>query len=343
LLGGLPDEVRVVAAFAAAFAVTLALTPVMVRLAIATGFLDHPAGYKQHGRSTPYLGGVAVLTGFIAAAAVFGDAFSSYLPIVATAVGLAIVGTLDDRVGMMVSPRLAAHVAAAVVLWSAGLGWDILPGDAADFALTVIWVVALINAFNLMDNFDGATGTVAAVCAAGIAALAAVKGDVMLAAFTLSLAGACTGFLPHNLARPSRIFLGDGGSTPIGFVIAATIIAIPDGTLDWITLLASAPLAGIPIFDTALVVVSRHRRGARILAGARDHVTHRLATMLRSPRRVALVLGLAQACLCLIAIELHEQGRTAALVGGFGLLAFGIAMLVVIESRPVPKLLERTS
>jgi UDP-GlcNAc:undecaprenyl-phosphate/decaprenyl-phosphate GlcNAc-1-phosphate transferase len=343
LVEGLPDEVRVAAAFAAALAVTFALTPVMVRVAIATGFLDHPEGYKQHGRSTPYLGGIAVLAGFIGAAALFGDGFTTYLPIVACAVGLAIVGTVDDRVGLMVTPRLAAHVAAAVVLWSTGLGWDLLPGDAADFALTLVWVVALINAFNLMDNFDGAAGTVAAVCAAGTGALAAIQGDVVLAAFTLALAGACAGFLPHNLARPARIFLGDGGSTPVGFVVAATIIAIPDGALDWATLLASAPLAGIPIFDTALVVVSRRRRGAKVLAGARDHLTHRLAAVLRSPRRVALVLGTAQGLLCLIAIQLHDLGQTAALVGALLLLAAAAVVLIVLESGPLPKLLERMS
>jgi UDP-GlcNAc:undecaprenyl-phosphate GlcNAc-1-phosphate transferase len=331
------------AAFAAAFTLTLAVTPVMRRVAIATGFLDHPEGYKQHDHSTAYLGGIAVLAGFIIGAALFGDGLSEYLAVMGCAVGLAVVGTVDDRVRLMVSPRLAAHVTAALVLWFAGLGWDLFPGEAADLALTLVWVVALINAFNLMDNFDGAAGTVGAVCAAGTAALAAIHGDAVLAAFALSLAGACAGFLPHNLARPSRIFLGDGGSTPIGFIVAAAIIAIPDGALDWTTLLASAPLAGIPIFDTALVVVSRRKRGARILSGARDHLTHRLAKPLGSPRRVALALGAAQAVLCLISIVLHDLGQTAALIGGLLLLAAGAVMLFALESRPLPKLLERMS
>ena len=344
MLEGLPDEVRLPAAFAVALALAFATTPLARRVALATGFLDHPVGYKQHGRSTPYLGGTAVLFGFLVAAALFGDALSTYLTVVACAVGLAIVGTLDDRLGLMVAPRLAAHVAAAVALWWAGLGWDLFPGDAADLMLTVVWVVALINAFNLMDNLDGAAGTVASVCAAGTAALAAIQGDAVLAAFALAISGACAGFLPHNLARPARIFLGDGGSTPVGFLVAAAIIAIPDGVLDWTTLLASAPLVGIPIFDTALVVVSRRRRGARILAGARDHVTHRLVTVVRSPRRVALVLGVAQALLCLISIQLHELGQTAALVGGLMLLALGSLLLGVLEGAgPVTKRLERMS
>jgi UDP-GlcNAc:undecaprenyl-phosphate GlcNAc-1-phosphate transferase len=343
LLDGLPDEARVVAAFAAAFTVTLAVTPVMRRVAIGTEFLDHPTGYKQHDRSTPYLGGIAVLAGFIVAAALFGDGLSEYLAVVGCAVGLGVVGAVDDRVRLMVSPRLAAHLTAGAVLWWAGLGWDLFAGDAADLALTLVWVVALINAFNLMDNFDGAAGTVGAVCAAGAAALAAVQGDAVLAAFALSLAGACAGFLPHNLARPARIFLGDGGSTPIGFIVAAAIIAIPDGALDWTTLLASAPLVGIPVFDTALVIVSRYKRGARILSGARDHLTHRLAKPLGSPRRVALALGVAQAVLCLISIQLHDLGQTAALIGGLLLLAVGAVMLIALESGPLPKLLERMS
>jgi UDP-GlcNAc:undecaprenyl-phosphate GlcNAc-1-phosphate transferase len=343
LLEGLPGEVRVALAFAVAFAVTLAVTPVMRRIAIATGFLDHPVGYKQHERSTPYLGGIAVLGGFVVAAALFGDGLSTYLAVVACALGLAAVGTLDDRVGLMVSPRIAAQIAAALVLWWAGLGWDLFAGDAADLALTVVWVIALINAFNLMDNLDGAAGTIGAVCAAGTATLAAIRGDAALAAFTLSVAGACVGFLPFNLARPARIFLGDGGSTPLGFVIAAAIIAIPDGALDWTSLLAAAPLVGIPIFDTTLVIVSRHRRGAKILAGARDHLTHRLARTLRSPRRVALVLGTAQAALCAVSIALHGRDEAGVIVGALLLVAIGALSLFLLESRPAGQPVERMS
>lgn len=344
MLEGLQDEVRLPAAFALAFVVTFALTPVMRRLATATQFYDHPVGYKAHGCPTPYLGGAAVLAGVLVSSVLFADAFSEYLALLVCGVGLAAVGTLDDRIGLMVAPRLAAQIAAAVVLWTAGFGWDLFPGDGADFGLTVLWVVSLINAFNLMDNLDGAAGTVGAVCAVGTAVLAAIQGDALLAAFTLALAGACAGFLPHNLARPSRIFLGDGGSTPIGFFLAAAIISIPEGALDWVTLFASAPLVGIPIFDTTLVVVSRRRRGARILAGARDHLTHRLVMVLRSPRRVALALGGAQAGLSLIAIALHSLGQTAALLGVLLVVTVGALVLLALESSGrVLKLSERMS
>ena len=81
-------------------------------------------------------------------------------------------------------------------------------------------VLAVVNAFNLMDNLDGAAGTVGAVSAAGAGVLATMEGDPMLGALALSLAGACGGFLPFNLSRPARVFLGDGGSMPIGFVVA---------------------------------------------------------------------------------------------------------------------------
>ena len=106
-----------------------------------------------------------MLGGFLAAAALLGGDFARLSPIVACACALWALGTLDDRRGLGAWPRVAAECVAAIVLWSTGLGWDLLPGDAGDLALTVVWVVGLVNAFNLMDNMDGAAATLAAITA----------------------------------------------------------------------------------------------------------------------------------------------------------------------------------
>ena len=329
------DEVRLIGAMVIAFAMTLVLTPLAGRLAVTISMFDRPVGYKQHSRATPYLGGLAVMTGFLVASGVFGTNLSDYGTFLAGTLALLAVGTLDDRFGLPITPRLLAQVGAGLLLWFHGIQWNMFPGDAADFLLTVFWTVGLINAFNLMDNLDGAAGTVGSVCAASTGVLALLRHDVSLGILTLSLCGACAGFLPSNLARPSRIFLGDGGSMPLGFLVAGMVMAVPSGQLHWATLLTIAPLAGLPILDTTLVVVSRLHRGAPVLQGGRDHLTHRLLDALHTPRRVALVLALAQALFSTAAIVTAEFGGVGTAVPlALVYLGVGAGIIAVLEFSP---------
>ncbi|HEV2777073.1 MAG TPA: MraY family glycosyltransferase, partial [Solirubrobacteraceae bacterium] len=257
--------------------VALAGVPVAARVARRTGFLDRPSGYKQHGSPTPYLGGAAVMLAFLVVVFAFGNGTGRFLAIVLGATGLWVVGTIDDRVNLGAVPRIAATVAAAVVLWAADLGWTVFAAPGMDLALTVVWVLGLVNAFNLMDNLDGATASVAGAACIGIGTFALVDQDVALAAAAFGLVGACLGFLRFNLARPARIFLGDGGSMSIGFSVAALAIAAPPvADLHASAVLAAALLVGLVILDTTLVVISRRRRGVSLMTGGRDHLTHRL-------------------------------------------------------------------
>ena len=329
-MSGAPDEIRVAGAFVVSLLITLAATPWAWRLALRMGLLDHPVGYKAHRSSTPYLGGAAVLVGVLATLLLFGVADDFKLLIASTLILFA-VGTLDDRVGLGVTPRLLPQVLTAVALWAVDLGWTV-GGDVPNLLLTIVWVVGITNAFNLMDNLDGAAATVAGVSTAGAGALALIQGDPALAVVAFAVSGACAGFLPYNLARPAKIFLGDGGSMPLGLFVACTIMAVPDGTLDWTLLLASAPLAGLAILDTALVVISRYRRGATILSGARDHLTHRLLSGLGSERRVALVLAVSQAALCGLALGLHELEPEGVIAAAAVYLALGAAIIALLET-----------
>jgi len=328
------EAVRLAISFAVASAVAALATPLARRVATATAFYDHPAGYKQHLRPTPYLGGMAVvLATAVSSLIAFGAPASEVSVVLGCGGALLAVGTIDDRVGLGVLSRLVIQVAAAFALWATNAGWHLFGSEAANLGVTLLWVVGLINAFNLLDSLDGSTGTFGGVAAAGAGALAIAKGDPTIAALALTLSGACLGFLPSNLARPSLIFLGDGGSMPIGLIVAAVVMSIPQSGNAWATLLAAAPLAGVAIFDTSLVVLSRWRRGAPILSGARDHLTHRLMTPLASARRVALALGIAQGMLCGLAFVLYYLEPDAVIAGGVAYLAIGVLVLVRLESR----------
>jgi UDP-GlcNAc:undecaprenyl-phosphate GlcNAc-1-phosphate transferase len=215
----------------------------------------------------------------------------------------------------------------------AGLGWHTPLGDVADFVLTVVWIAGIINAFNLMDNLDGACATVGGVCAIGIGTMAAIHGQAAIAGLSFALAGGCAGFLPFNLARPSRIFLGDGGSMLIGFLVGALSLGLGRNMrLGDADVLAVAIFAGLPILDTALVSVSRIRRGVTLVTGGRDHLTHRLLLVLNSPRAVALALASAQAALCTLAIISVQLGRAELIGLAIGTVSAGVVAIAVLDT-----------
>lgn len=320
-------------AFPLAAALTALLTPAAIAIARRTEFYDHPAGYKGHLRATPYLGGSAVVAGLLLAAVPFAGASPVFWPIAGGALALWLLGTVDDRRHLGLFPRLAVEVAVGGVLFAAGIGWSVFPVDALNLLFTVLFVVGVVNACNLMDNMDGAAGTVALVSGALLGLLAGTSGDPALAAISLALAGACAGFLPFNLASPSRVFLGDGGSMPIGFVLAATIMALPgSGHLGFALVPLAVVLVGLPALDTALVIVSRRRRGAGVFTGGRDHLTHRLLAKLGSPRRVAFALATGQAFLCGAGAVLFEFERSIAMAGSLTLILLGVAVVALLES-----------
>jgi UDP-GlcNAc:undecaprenyl-phosphate GlcNAc-1-phosphate transferase len=331
---GLPDEAHLVGAYVVSLTTAWMLTPVALTVAVRTEFYDYPVGYKAHPTPTACLGGTAVIAAFCVAALLFGDGFSRFAPILACAVGLTVVGMLDDRFKVRPSRRVLGELIAAAVLWHYGLGWSFLQSGFEELVLTSLWIVGFTNAFNLMDNMDGAASTVAAVCAAGLALQSVTGGDIGLAALALALSGACVGFLPYNLRRgaPARIFLGDGGSMPLGFIVAAIAMNIPtEDPLGWPVLLIGALLLAIPILDTLLVVVSRTRRGVSLVTAGRDHLTHRLHVRLASPRVVAAALAFAQAAVSLFAVWAGQLGRTTIIVLALGVLALGLVIVAVLE------------
>jgi UDP-GlcNAc:undecaprenyl-phosphate GlcNAc-1-phosphate transferase len=320
-------------AFLAAYLIALIAAPAAIQVAHRWGFLDRPVGYKRHARETPYLGGAVVLAGFLAGALADLAVQESHLtPLFVGATVLWVVGTVDDRIFLGPRVRVVAEVIVGILLWQSGLGWSLFPGQVADLIVTVLWVVGIVNAFNLMDNIDGAAGTVGAVCAGGIALLAAGTAPDSLVALAVATSGACIGFLHNNLTRPARIFLGDGGSMLIGFLIAGLSMAVwREGQLQGIDILPTIMLVGLPILDMTLVIVSRIRRGVPIGKGARDHITHRLYAKLGSTWAVALTLAVAQGALCLAAIELMGWQRGSVLAATGVAFLLGVATIVIFE------------
>ncbi len=334
------ESLRIIAAFTTALAVTYLAVPLAAKLAARTNFYDRPGGYKEHHQPTPYLGGMVVIAGFLVASTIFADMLADFRVPAFCALVLLVVGTIDDRANLGIGIRLVVEAGVGVAVWAAGQGWQLGYGEMLDLLVTISWVVGLINAYNLMDNLDGATSTVAGTSAAGIGVLAAMLDAPMLAAICFALAGACAGFLPHNLARPSRMFLGDGGSMPIGFILAAAAMLIPHGYSGVSALALGSLVVGVALLDMGAVIVSRRRRGVGVFVGGRDHMTHRLFRYLNSERLVSGVLALSQGSLCFIAVVLC-QGSSDVVIIGFAIAALGAGALGLAAIEPIGSSLRR--
>jgi UDP-GlcNAc:undecaprenyl-phosphate GlcNAc-1-phosphate transferase len=316
--------------------IVYAATPYAISLADRLQFYDRPAGYKGHARPTPYLGGAPVIVGFVVALLLTaGDGYKT-TPLVGGVALLWVVGTIDDRKTVSPALRVLLELGLAVFVWMTGLGWSLHMGPVLDLVLTCVWILGVVNAFNLFDNMDGAAGTITLVISAGAAVIGIVQGDVWLAVGAASLGGACLGFLPRNLSFPARIFLGDGGSMPLGFAAAVLVMAAAGtSTSSWQSLLVALLLVGIPALDTSLVVVSRRRRGVSLLTGGRDHLTHRARRFLPSARAVALCLGGIQALISVTAVLAIRGGGSLLVISASLYLLAAAFAIVLLETQHV--------
>jgi UDP-GlcNAc:undecaprenyl-phosphate GlcNAc-1-phosphate transferase len=155
--------------------------------------------------------------------------------------------------------------------------------------VSVLWIIGITNAMNLLDGIDGLVTGVTACIALSLALIHIVAGNVIVALMTLALAGACLGFLPFNFS-PARIFLGDSGSLFIGVTLAAISMFSVFKETTLTVLIVPLVLFGLPIYDTSSVMVGRFRRGHSIFEGDKTHTHHRLLSIGLSHRQVALFL-----------------------------------------------------
>ena len=299
-----------------AFILSLILTLLCRRLALRLGLIDRPAARKAHRRPTPLLGGLAMLLAIMGGAWILRLPLDWTLPLAA----IAAVGFWDDRFGLSVRFKLAAQILIAAwgVLQLGGLALP-LPAYLA-WTLTVLWIVGLTNAVNLLDNVDGAAALSTAWSALFLAVLASGAGATDVAALAVVLSGACGGFLVFNWP-PASIFMGDGGSLPLGLGLATLAVgvqqALERSTGPWTAFGVLVLCLCLPIFDTALVVVSRLRRGLNPLtAPGKDHSTHRLLRLGLSRRGLLLVLSAVQWSAAGIALCLVEASSSPSLVLG---------------------------
>jgi UDP-N-acetylmuramyl pentapeptide phosphotransferase/UDP-N-acetylglucosamine-1-phosphate transferase len=287
--------------------------------------LDQPNERSLHERPVPRTGGIAVLLG-VAAAAPFGPA-PLWLPML-VALGLAGVSFVDDLRGMPTAVRLALHLLAA-----AAFCWYVLaPMHPLQFALVALGVAWLTNLYNFMDGSDGLAGGMSVIGFAAYAAAALSAGHGALGALSLALAAASAGFLLHNF-HPARIFLGDVGSIPLGFLAGALgVLGWRDDLWPlWFPVLVFGPFIG----DATITLVRRAVRGERVWRAHREHYYQRMVRMGFGHRTTALVAYAAMALCAITALLGRNQSpmlQATAFFAGVVLLA-AIALWIELRWR----------
>jgi len=334
----------------AALAVVMLATPLVRRAAARLDLIDQPSARKLHRDPVPLLGGVAIWLGFVVPtlllvvldSAPFVKQFGS---VIAGATLASLVGFWDDRWGMKPIVKLLGQVIAAALMIAFGTSVQFLHNDLLNVALTLVWVIGITNALNLMDNMDGLAGGVAAFASFFFFLLAAFSGQNLVAPLALALTGACAGFLYYNF-KPGHIFMGDTGSLFLGFMLAAvgiklrfpvlhdplTGIAVDHQSVTWMIPLL---VLGLPIFDTTLVSLSRLRRGLPVTRGGRDHTSHRLVALGASRHEAVLILYLAGCLLGVAAIAVMNLPVWEAQIMGLLVLAAAVVAFWRLEQVPL--------
>jgi len=349
--------------------VTLVATYVARRLAVRFSFIVVPDDRRVHERPTPTLGGAGMFVGLLAAMAVAsqlaglrgvfrGD--SEPLGLVVGAAVIFTIGTVDDLRDMSPPAKVAGQVLAGTVLYLAGLtmlffrvplmGTTLVLSPSIAPLLTVVWVVGMANAINLIDGLDGLAAGIVLIAASTFFVYAhelVANGNVQGTNAPLGplvavvVAGLCAGFLPHNFPHQARIFMGDAGAMLLGLLMAASTMSVvgqTQNTFSGKTYFLFAPIfipfliLGIPILDTAFAIIRRAGRRANPAMADKNHLHHRLMRLGHGHNRSVVILWIWTALLSTLVLYPSLADRNTVYVP-IGIAALGVALYTLFAPR----------
>ncbi len=301
-------------------------TPIVHWVAHKVGAIDVPKGRKAHQMPTALLGGIAVFLAF-AITVLYNFSFSEELKGVVLG-GLLIfaIGLVDDLREIPASIKLIAQLAAVAILIQHGVVISFLPdqlwGDIGEWALTAFWIIGITNAINFLDGMDGLAAGICGIISVFFALVALQNQQDYMVYLAVPLVGACLGFLPYNFRpiRPAAVFLGDAGSTFLGFTVAALGVMGEWAGDHSVRLIVPVLILGVPIFDMTFTTFMRVKSGQVrsfrqwIDYTGRDHIHHRLAALRIGNRNAVLVIYVVAIWLGLSALALDNATGLNALL-----------------------------
>jgi len=307
----IPGWLSYLMTFGVAAVVAAVITPHLRQAAIRFGIVDRPDGrLKKQREPVPYLGGLALYLSFLISLALTLDFSNEVLGLLLAGSIVVILGLIDDLGQLGPLTKLAGQLIAISVLIKSGIFIKLtfLPEPAA-IAISILWLLAVTNAFNLIDIMDGLSAGTAMIAALILLVVAALGGGSIAATLLAGLAGSCCGFLKYNF-EPARIYMGDTGSMFLGLLLGALAMDNAYTQLNPVAALAPALILGVPLFDMLFVMYVRWRRGLPVMLGSPDHVALRLRKWRLNTRQTVLasygatlLLGAAAVAMTLLTIN----------------------------------------
>lgn len=314
--------------FVVAFAFSFAATPIVFRLAYKIGAIDVPKdGRRVHDKPIPRLGGLAIVFGFIVSICCFANFSKELIAMLAGSFLIVAMGVVDDCKDLAAKKKFLIQIIAALIVV---IGGDIritvftnpnvfssnpylvLPWWLSITA-SVLWIVFITNAVNFIDGLDGLAAGVSAIMSVSLVFIALRVQEYSTAIIGLALMGACFGFLPFNF-NPAKIFMGDTGSTFLGFVLATLSIQGVFKSYAIITFAVPLLILGLPLFDAVFAMVRRIYKGQSPMKADRGHLHHRLIDMGFSQKQTVFILYSISGVLGITAVVLAESGTLRALI-----------------------------
>lgn len=288
-------------AFLTAFVLSLIFTPVAIRIAPKIGAVDIPKdGRRMHTKPMPRFGGMAIFIGTTAAIAVTLGNVHQFQGILLGGVLIYLLGIIDDLKTLSAKVKLVGQIGCASVVYAFGVrilfitnhfgdGGHNYFGGVTGYIITVLWIVGITNTVNLIDGLDGLATGVSAIASLCIAYATYIHGAYPATIAMLAIAGGALGFLPFNF-HPAKIFMGDGGSLFLGFMLATLSIVGPVKSATIMAVIVPVLVLGLPIFDTAFAILRRLVNHRPIMEPDKGHLHHRLMAAGLGQRRTVMTL-----------------------------------------------------
>ncbi|KJS81353.1 MAG: UDP-phosphate N-acetylglucosaminyl 1-phosphate transferase [Peptococcaceae bacterium BICA1-8] len=264
------------------FLITLGLVPLIKKMAFKVGAVDNPCQRKVHCKPMPRLGGLAIYIGFIAMVLLTQPLTQQIIGLVLGSTIIAMIGVVDDIKDLSPKLKLLGQIIAACVLVAFNIDVDYITHPFANgvvslgylsIPVTVLWVVGITNAVNLIDGLDGLAAGLSAIAAITLAIVGYSQGHMLMVVLSLMLAASTLGFLRYNF-YPAQIFMGDSGSMFLGFNLSALAIMGFAKSITVISVFVPILILGIPIFDTMFAIIRRYFNGQPIFKADKEHLHH---------------------------------------------------------------------
>lgn len=343
---GTKETVFLILTFVVAFAFSFASTPIVYRLAYKIGAIDVPKdGRRMHKKPVPRLGGLAIIFGFAVSICCFAHFSRALIATLCGAFVIAVMGVIDDCKNLSAKRKFIIQILASLVVIIGGNiritvltnpnlfsdnPYIVLPMWLSIVA-TVIWIVFITNAVNFIDGLDGLAAGVSAIMSVSLVFIALRIQEYSSAIIGLALMGACFGFLPFNF-NPAKIFMGDTGSTFLGFILATLSIQGVFKSYAIITFAVPLLILGLPLFDALFAMIRRILKGQSPMVADRGHLHHRLIDMGFSQKQTVFILYAISGVLGITAVVLAESGTLRALI-----LIVCVLIFLLIESTAIKK------